>query len=222
MRFGMKKGRTGQPVSFEGHDSIANRLDGDDEQTIGPRAMREKVSKMESEPHVSPEQRRQNDRRLPNDAAQQGTDSERNAYLRLLADFENYKRNAESRVQSAWQRGQDEMLRHLIPAIADLEHAVGSSTSDAGAVRHGIDLALRKLESILRGLGYDRIDTRDQLMDPALHEAIAARPAPRAHGIIIDEVAPGYRRNESLVAPAKVVVATGPVGQHGRKGGDVR
>ncbi|MCD6498931.1 MAG: nucleotide exchange factor GrpE [Deltaproteobacteria bacterium] len=177
---------------------------------------------MGSKPQARQDQRSQNKGPLPNDATSNQIDSERDAYVRLLADFENYRRNAESRLQSSRQRGEDDMLQQLIPAIADLEQAVQTKTHDAEALRHGVDLALRKLESILAGLGYERIKTKGQLMDPTLHEAIAARPAPKIHGTIIDEVTPGYRRNGRLVVAPKVVVSSGPAGPADAKGGDPR
>ena len=130
------------------------------------------------------------------------------AYLRLLADFENYRRHAERRIAQAQQEGSDELVRRLVPVIADLEKAMGAQTGDAEAMRRGVEMVDKHLLSVLASMGYERIATVGEMMDPSVHDAVARTPAPgKPAGQIIMEVTPGFVRKEKLVAPARVVVA---------------
>lgn len=129
-------------------------------------------------------------------------------YVTLLKDFENYKRHAEVELRDARARGRDELLETLIPVISELQAAARSSGRDSDAMRQGIDLILRKLDMVLAGNGYERIETDEAGMDPRLHEAVAAIPVSGApEGRILSETAPGYTRDGKLVVPARVVVA---------------
>ncbi len=130
------------------------------------------------------------------------------AYLRLMADFENYKRHAERRIGEAQEEGADDLVRRLAPIIADLEKAARASGQDAESLRQGVEMVARKLANMLNALGYERIDTIGRILDPTIHEAVASLPAPqKALGTILAETSPGFLRNGKLVTPAKVLVA---------------
>ena len=134
----------------------------------------------------------------------------REAYDRLFADFRNYKRHAERDLAEARETGRDELVRALIPVLADLEAASRANGGDAEAVRRGVRMIRLKLDDILAQAGYDRVDTAQGRMDPRVHEAIAVIPTAGAEdGRILQELSPGYTRNGQLVHPARVTVAKG-------------
>ena len=141
----------------------------------------------------------------------------RRAYDRLMADFENYKRNAEKDRADAEGRGRDELVEVLVPVLADLSAASRANGEDVSAVRRGVALIRAKLENALARMGYQRIPTENEKMDPKVHEAIATVPAPSKPGMsILEELQPGYLRGDRLVTPARVVVATGTPGDDDR------
>lgn len=132
----------------------------------------------------------------------------RGSRLRLAADFENYKRHARKEVAEAKQKGRDAMVKELASLIGELEKAAEAQGPSEGDVAAGVKLTLRKLRNVLREFGYERIPTRGQSMNPAVHEAVAVVPAPNSPpGHVLDEVTPGFTRDETLVLPARVVVS---------------
>jgi len=132
----------------------------------------------------------------------------RGSRLRLAADFENYKRHARKENAAAKQKGRDELVRELASLIGELEKAAEAQGPDGGDVAAGVKMTLRKLHTALGEFGYERIPSKGQSMNPAVHEAVAVVPAPDSPpGHVLDEVTPGFTRDEKLVLPARVVVS---------------
>ncbi len=189
----------------------------DDEVVVGSKAANHRTKSKQandSDRDMAPEKRRDDSigpagRDQAGDQQRQaGEQTADEAYLRLLADFENYRRHAERRIAQAQQEGADELVRKLVPVIADLEKAIRTKAGDAEAMRQGVEMVNKHLLSVLASMGYQRIPTVGEMMDPSVHDAVARTPAPgKPAGQIIMEVTPGFVRKEKLVAPARVVVA---------------
>ncbi len=134
----------------------------------------------------------------------------RDKYLRLAAEFDNYrKRTMRERAESG-ARAQGELLKHIVDSLDDLGRvtAVDPASTDAGSVIQGVDLVAKKLLKSLIAAGLELIDPLNQTFDPSVHEAVATEPAlsPEDDHVVSQVFQPGYRFNGQLLRPARVVV----------------
>jgi len=141
-------------------------------------------------------------------------DKAREQLLRTAADFDNYRKRMRREVEDAKIKGQQDVVRDLLPVFDNLERAVqaaAQTTTDASSVVEGVRMVLKLFEDTAERIGLARIKTVGERFDPAIHEAIQQKEAPDvAPGTILNEVVPGYRFGEKLVRAAMVVVARKP------------
>lgn len=137
-------------------------------------------------------------------------EEQREKYLRLAAEFDNYRKRTMRERQESAARGQAEMVKQLIDPLDDLSRFahLDAATVDAATVVHGAELVERKLRKVLDAAGLEVIDPVDQAFDPALHEAIATEPAlsPEDDHVVARVYQPGYVFAGQLLRPARVVV----------------
>lgn len=138
----------------------------------------------------------------------------RDKYLRLAAEFDNYrKRTTRERAESG-ARAQGELLKHIIDSLDDLGRVtvVDPASTDARSVIQGVDLVGKKLLKSLIAAGLELIDPINQTFDPSVHEAVATEPAlsPEDDHVVSQVFQPGYRFNGQLLRPARVVVRQWP------------
>ena len=131
-------------------------------------------------------------------------------YLRLYAEFENFRRRAVRERQEAEHRGMGNLMRGLLEALDDLArvaHIVPAGT-DAATVIEGVELVERKLLKSLAGHGLELVDPKGKPFDPALHEAITTAPAAseKDDHMVAEVFQVGYVLNGTLLRPARVVV----------------
>lgn len=136
-------------------------------------------------------------------------EQERERYLRLAAEYDNYrKRVARERAELA-DRSQATLVGRLLDALDDLERLVADGASaSAEQVREAAALVDRKLRKELLAAGLERIDPAGAAFDPSLHEAVATLPPPSPeldHQVSATFQA-GYRFKGALVRPARVQV----------------
>ena len=149
----------------------------------------------------------------PGDAmagAQRLIDEHRDRYLRLAAEYDNYrKRTAKERQEAQW-RGQADMVKGMLDALDDLARFahVDPATVDARTVVDGAAMVEKKLSKTLAGHGLEIVNPLDHPFDPALHEAVGTEPAlSREDDHLVARVyQPGYVFNGQLLRPARVVV----------------
>lgn len=137
---------------------------------------------------------------------------EQNKYLRLYAEFENFrKRNVKERIELIGS-ATSELMRELLPVLDDFERAVESNKSagDLEVVKQGFELLYQKLSKTLYAKGLKPIDSLGQAFDAEHHEAIAQVEAgdSKDKGKIIDVVERGYTLNDKIIRHPKVVVGT--------------
>lgn len=131
-------------------------------------------------------------------------------YLRLAAEYDNYRKRAVRERQEASVRGQAEMLRGLLDALDDLTRFahVDPATTDTKTVVDGVAMVERKMLKALTGIGLEIVNPVDQTFDPAHMEAVATEPAlSREDDHVVAKVyQQGYLFNGQLLRPARVVV----------------
>ncbi|MGV3704149.1 MAG: nucleotide exchange factor GrpE [Arcticibacter sp.] len=133
-------------------------------------------------------------------------------YLRLYAEFDNYKRRTtKERIELLQSAGKD-VLVSLLPIADDFDRAIKymNTSSDIEAVKEGIVLVSSKFKSTLTQKGVKEMESIGTTFDADLHEAITNVPAPSEDmkGKVIDEVEKGYFLNEKVIRFAKVVVGS--------------
>ena len=142
--------------------------------------------------------------------AQRELEEQRDKYLRLAAEYDNFrKRTARERQEAHW-RGQADMLKGMIEALDDIGRFahVDPSTTDAKTVVEGVEMVERKLNKTLAGHGMEVINPIDHQFDPALHEAVMTEPAASKDEdhVVARVFQVGYLFNGQLLRPARVVV----------------
>ncbi|WP_113662586.1 nucleotide exchange factor GrpE [Pedobacter nanyangensis] len=131
-------------------------------------------------------------------------------YLRLFAEFDNFKRRTQKERVELLQTAGKDVVVSLLPVLDDFERAIKATenTTEVAPVREGIVLVQTKLKSILNQKGLKEIESINTEFNTDLHEAITQIPAPtdEQKGKVIDELEKGYTLNDKVVRFAKVVV----------------
>jgi molecular chaperone GrpE len=130
------------------------------------------------------------------------------SYLRLAADFDNYRKRVAREQAEVTQRANERLLNELLPVLDDLERALeAASEHEEAKLEEGVRLVHRQLADTLRKEGLQEVPT-DGMFDPHVHEALLAQPVDgRESGEIVDVVQKGYRLGDRVLRPARVVVA---------------
>lgn len=131
-------------------------------------------------------------------------------YLRLYAEFDNFRRRTLKENAEQRQTAGKEVIVSLLPVLDDFERALAAidKATDINAVKEGVALVQNKLKNILSQKGLKEMDSRGQVFDADIHEAITNIPAPTddLKGKVIDELEKGYSLNDNVIRFAKVVV----------------
>jgi molecular chaperone GrpE len=131
-------------------------------------------------------------------------------YLRLAAEFENYKRRTTKERIELFKTANQELMTALLPVLDDFERArnATAATDDANAVRESIDIIQNKLNKTLQQKGLTAMEAKGGDFDAELHEAITQIPAPSddLKGKIVDVVEQGYYLGDKVIRHAKVVL----------------
>ena len=144
------------------------------------------------------------------EALEQKLENEKERYLRLFAEFENYKkRTGRERVELFKTAGQDVMVS-LLPVIDDFDRALKEiEKSDDDVLFKGVELISNKLRETLKVKGLEPIGTQQgDTFDAEIHEAVTQIPAPSddLKGKIIDVIEKGYMLGDKIIRFPKVVI----------------
>ncbi|MDR0961008.1 MAG: nucleotide exchange factor GrpE [Mediterranea sp.] len=144
------------------------------------------------------------------DQANQTIEQEKDKYLRLSAEFDNYRKRTMKEKAELILNGGEKTISAILPVVDDFERALQNmaSATDIAAVKEGVELIYTKFMSVLGQNGVKTIDAVGRPLDTDYHEAIAVVPAPEEaqKGVIIDCVQTGYTLNDKVIRHAKVVV----------------
>jgi molecular chaperone GrpE len=131
-------------------------------------------------------------------------------YLRLSAEFDNYRKRTLKEKMDLTKMGGESVLLKILPVIDNLERAMQSirEASDIAAIKHGIELIYNNFKEFLKQNGIEEIDCLNQDFDSDLHEALTKIPAPSPEqkGKVVDIVEKGYFLHDRVIRFARVVV----------------
>lgn len=134
-------------------------------------------------------------------------------YLRLAAEFENYKRLTQRDQREQIRFGNEQLLRELLSVVDNMERAIKAARTNKGdsALVQGVELTLKQLSGILGKFGVQAIETSGQDFDPSAHQAVSYVPSNDVQANkVLDEFQKGYRLHDRILRAAMVSVSSGP------------
>ncbi|MDA8241528.1 MAG: nucleotide exchange factor GrpE [Nitrospiraceae bacterium] len=148
--------------------------------------------------------------RLPADA--EALQELNNKYLRLYAEFDNYKKRVNKDKEELVRYGNESLLYALLPAIDNLELALkhGACDPKTGVVQ-GVEITLKELQRTLEKFGLTRIGAVGKKFDPAVHHAMTqVERADMEEKMVAEELRAGYRYHDKVLRPSLVAVSVKP------------
>ena len=141
-------------------------------------------------------------------AAQNDAEQWKDKYIRLVAEFENYKKRTLKEKSELILNGSEKTVAAILPILDDFERATADKTEDPQAIKEGYELIYKKFLKALETLGVNKIETDNAAFDVDYHEAIAMVPGmgDDKKGKVIDCVQTGYTLNDKVIRHAKVAV----------------
>ncbi len=133
-------------------------------------------------------------------------------YLRLAAEFDNYKRLTQKDQRDQIRFGNEQLLKDLLPVIDNLERAIKASQEGGSneVLMQGVELTLKQLTGALTRFYVTPIETIGKPFDPATHQSVtsvASEKVPEQH--VVDEFQRGYLLHDRILRAAMVSVSTG-------------
>ncbi|MEY2835525.1 MAG: hypothetical protein RLZZ557_1187 [Bacteroidota bacterium] len=144
------------------------------------------------------------------EALQQELQEQKEKYIRLYADFDNFKRrSARERIELIQTAGR-EVIQAMLEVVDDCDRAEKQlqKSDDLQQIREGVQLVFTKLRNTLQAKGLKEMKSIGADFDPDVHEAITEIPVPDENmkGKVVDEVEKGYLLNDKIIRFSKVVV----------------
>ena len=135
-------------------------------------------------------------------------------YLRLAAEFENYKKRVQKDQAEYAKYANERLLRELLPVLDNLQRALQHAQQSGGTngLIEGVELTCKQYLEVLSRFGVRPIPSVGQPFDPAVHQAVATvDPQGRAPNTVVEEYEKGYYLHDRVLRPAIVTVAaSGP------------
>ena len=144
------------------------------------------------------------------DELSSSVEKEKNQFLRLFAEFENYKKRTSKERLELFKTASQDLVTALLPVLDDFERALAEiKKSERNDQLQGIELIYNKLFDTLQNQGLTKLEVNEgDGFDAELHEAITQIPAPKEKlkGKVIDVVGTGYKLGEKIIRYPKVIV----------------
>ena len=149
-------------------------------------------------------------------------------YLRLQAEFENFRRRSLKDKQESFKFGHQNLVKDLLSAVDNLDRALEHGAQNAGdevkGILDGVELVRREILGAFAKHGIQQIEAEGQIFDPAVHEAMGQVPmAGVPNNTVIQVLEKGYRIHDRMLRPARVIVSRaieGEAGESGQRGAE--
>lgn len=142
-------------------------------------------------------------------ALEQQLAEEQNKYLRLLADFDNYRRRQTQEAENMRKYRAQSVISDLLAVIDNFDRALATTVEspDAISLKEGVEMVQRTLMEALVKEGLEVIEATDQPFDPNIHQAVmTGADSEKESGIVLQELQKGYMLNGRVIRPAMVQV----------------
>jgi molecular chaperone GrpE len=143
------------------------------------------------------------------DVSGQDAQDWKDKYLRLSAEFDNYRKRTLKEKADILAFGAKDVIKAMLPVLDDMDRALDAmgKTDDVEAIRSGVELISQKMNDMLKAQGLKEIEAIGRELDTDFHEAVAKFAAgPENKGKIIDVTQKGYALKDKVIRHSKVVV----------------
>lgn len=133
-----------------------------------------------------------------------------NQYIRLAADFDNYRKRQMQERESLLKYGAEEALKKMIEALDNIDRANTSieNIEDVNTIKESYNMVFKQIFDVLNKMGLEVIDTAGKEFDPNFHEAVMQTPTSEyPENTIISELQKGYKLGDKVLRPSLVNVA---------------
>ena len=143
----------------------------------------------------------------PVDPWEQKYNEEHDSYLRLAADYDNFRKRTIKEKEASYGNGKADAIEKLLPVYDNLERALAQDTEDA-AYKKGVEMTMTQLVSILNGMGVEIFGAEGDVFDPNIHNAVMhTEEESAAENTITQVFQKGFKMGEKIVRFAMVQVA---------------
>ena len=162
----------------------------------------------ENQPEKSNKESEDKEETDPLTIVQEEAEKWKDKYIRLAAEFDNYKKRTLKEKSELILNGSEKTISTILPILDDFERALADKTEDPKTIKEGFDLIFKKFLKALETLGVNKIETDDADFNVDYHEAIAMVPGmgDDKKSKVIDCVQTGYKLNDKVIRHAKVAV----------------
>ena len=136
--------------------------------------------------------------------------AEKDRNIRLLADFDNFRRRVTREKNETYQRAAEATIAEFLPVLDNFDRAIAQAPEAGDAFADGVRMVYGQLSDVLAKAGVTPVQALGAPFNPAEHEAIAYQPSADApEGQVIYEAKRGYRMGDRVIRPASVIVSSG-------------
>jgi len=143
----------------------------------------------------------------PEAEAKAAEEQESERYMRLMAEFQNYKRRAAKEKADTLQYANEKIVAELLPVLDNFERALNTDGGDLEAYAKGMELIFEQLRTALGNAGLAEIEAMDKEFDPNVHNAVMTETLEEAEdGVITKVLQKGYKLRDKVIRPSMVAV----------------
>lgn len=128
---------------------------------------------------------------------------------RVSADYANFQKRVPKQIADTISYEKEKIIKTLLPTLDNLEHTLQNvhSAENIETIVKGIQIIYEQMLDILKSHGVEQIKSQGEAFDPALHQAMMQKAEPdREENIVLEEFQKGYKLNDRVIRPGKVVV----------------
>lgn len=191
--------------SDKNEENLKEEVKLDEEKTADENAETENEEKLENSESVEEEKKEEVD------PLQEKYDTLNNQYIRLAADFDNYRKRQEQEKEALLKYGAESTLKKMIEVLDNFERGLKAieTVEDCEKVKECYNLAYKNFMDVLTKAGLEAIKAEGETFDPNFHEAVMQTPSTEhPEHTIIAELQKGYKLGDKVLRPTLVNVAT--------------
>lgn len=169
----------------------------------------EQMAKVQPEVEVIEQELLQEESAAPSfdDAVKEAVREQEDKYLRLLAEYDNFRKRSQREQETAWTTAKAETAAAFLPVYDNLERALKHETVDE-AYAKGVQMTMTQLEGVLEKLGIEQISALGEEFNPEMHNAVMhVEDESLGTNVVVEVFQTGFRRGDKIIRFAMVKVA---------------